>query len=74
LCTGRGLSVASIKNMPETMRVAFEEFSPTHDFFDYRLPEITIRQGQVCKAREKRSAPKSLGDVRNGTARNDKVA
>jgi hypothetical protein len=37
------------------------------------LPEITIRQGQVCKAREKRSAPKSLGDVRNGTARKDKV-
>jgi len=21
---------------PETMRVTFEEFSPTHDFFDYR--------------------------------------
>jgi hypothetical protein len=37
------------------------------------LPELTIRQGQVCKAREKRSAPKSLGDVRNGTARNGKV-
>ena len=30
--------MASIKSTPETetMRVTFEEFSPTHDFFDYR--------------------------------------
>jgi len=35
LCTGRGLSAASIKSTPETLTVTFEEFSPTHDFFDY---------------------------------------
>ena len=26
---------------PETMRVTFEEFSPTHDFFDYRRDHAT---------------------------------
>src|SRR6266576_3551938 len=35
LCTGRGLSAASIKSTPETLTVTFEGFSPTHDFFDY---------------------------------------
>jgi hypothetical protein len=36
LCTGRGLSAASIKSTPETpkpMTVTFD-FTPTHDFFD----------------------------------------
>ena len=28
--------MASIKSTPETVRVTFEEFSPRHDFFDYR--------------------------------------
>ena len=27
---------------PETMRVTFEEFSLTHDFFDYRRQECTV--------------------------------
>jgi hypothetical protein len=31
-----GLSAASIKSTPETLTVTFEEFSPTHDFFDYK--------------------------------------
>jgi hypothetical protein len=36
LCTGRGLSAASIKSTPETLTVTFEEFSLTGDFFDYK--------------------------------------
>src|SRR6266704_5690755 len=32
----RGLSAASIKSTPETLTVTFEEFSPTHDFLDYK--------------------------------------
>ena len=38
----RGLSAASIKSTPETLTVTFEEFSPTHDFFDY-----TVFQGRA---------------------------
>ena len=37
MCTGRGLSAASIKSTPETLTVTFEEFSPTDDFFDYKV-------------------------------------
>jgi hypothetical protein len=29
---------------PETMRVTFEEFSPTHDFFDYRREDYAARK------------------------------
>ena len=34
---------------PETMTVIFEEFSPAHDFFDYR-PRVTSRteRGSIC--------------------------
>ena len=38
--------MASIKSTPETqtMRVTFEEFSPTHDFFDYRGKKGSVRR------------------------------
>ncbi len=38
--------MASIKSMPETMSVTFEEFSPTHDFFDYRCRNRKSKAGK----------------------------
>ena len=61
MCTGRGLSAASIKSTPETLKIMTVtlDFSPTHDFFDHkRSPVIGLDDfghtytlaGEVAKA------------------------
>jgi hypothetical protein len=38
--TGASIKRSRARLKPETMRVTFEEFSPAHDFFDYRTYRV----------------------------------
>jgi hypothetical protein len=48
---------------PETMRVTFEEFSPTHDFFDYKGSETALFALFWCN----NFVHKKNGDSANGS-------